>query len=122
VEPWSLEKQQIDTEPLTYIITRNLLRQHLTVANRRLFAERIAVARSEGQKKDEQAPTIKAAAVKLGVGERTVHDVRKLKGHAPEEHEKLNSQEHKSVNAAVKAAGITKSRIGPSRVTLVSEV
>jgi hypothetical protein len=83
------------------------LRRHLTVANGQL---RIAVARSEGQKKDEQAPTIKAAAVKLGVGERTVHDVRKLKGHAPEEYEKLNSGEHKSVNAAVKAAGITKSK------------
>ena len=110
-KPWIVDlKKDGGIDPLSYVIIKNLERRHLTVAQRAIIAEKIATARLGGQKKDEQAPTIKEAAAKVGVSERTVHDVRKLKTEAPGVYQDLDDKKHKNVNAAVKAAGLTKSK------------
>jgi hypothetical protein len=103
-----LDKEHPGVDPLTYVITHNLERRHLTIAERAVIAEKIATARSGGQKKDGEAPTVKEAAAKLGVGQRAVHEVRKLKTEAPKAYEDLTAGKHKTVHAAVKAAGVTK--------------
>jgi hypothetical protein len=99
------------TDPLTFVITQNLERRHLDTVQRSLIAERIATAKHGGNQRGD-CPTLEQAADKMKTSRTSVATTRKIRTKAPKVHEDMAKGKYKSVNAAAKAAGLTKSK-GP---------
>ena len=94
--------------PIDFVIALNEERRHLSVAERAVAALKVANMKRGGDRKNQTAPgqfdpfgnTIKEAAGKFGISERTVNRTAKLQKEAPELLEKAVNGE-----ISLKAAG-----------------
>lgn len=92
-------------DPLTFVISANVHRRHLTESQRGLIAAKLADLQRGGDRKTEQAETGKTvaqAAKELNVSERTVKTAKKVLNEAPPEDVKAVEQGEKTVSAVAK--------------------
>jgi hypothetical protein len=107
VEPETIEYKEAD--PVGFIKSMNILRRHLTTAERARLAELLATASHGGDHSGSES-TLAKTAKELDVSRTSVATVRKIKKKSPKAYNDLKRGKHKSVNAAAKAAGLTKSK------------
>jgi|ERR1700730_9358247 hypothetical protein len=107
VEPTTIEYTEAD--PVGSIRSFNILRRHLTTAERARLAELLATASHGGDHSGSES-TLANTAKELDVSRTSVATVRKIKKKSPKAYNDLKRGKHKSVNAAAKAAGLTKSK------------
>jgi hypothetical protein len=107
VEPQTTEYTEAD--PVGHIKSANILRRHLTTAERACLAELLATA-SHGDDHSGSESTLGKTAKELDVSRTSVATVRKIKKKSAKAYDDLKRGKHKSVHAAAKAAGLTKSK------------
>lgn len=117
VDPETIEYKEAD--PVGHIKSLNILRRHLTTAERARLAELLATASHGGDHSGSES-TLAKTAKELDVSRTSVATVRKIKKKSPKAYNDLKRGKHKSVNAAAKAAGLTKSK-GPKASQLADK-